>query len=248
MRIKNVYVLVSILILTVSSINCQSAGEIPKSQQSPDSTIAPSFDAPAPDKSQFDRVDSILDFLFNEEVIKEQHGIIRIYDDTGGIWHEIHYYEDKHTDASVVGGKFRPFRFRPSDFFLTFRCTRVSKDWYEVIVNEEAIPKSLKYIRTDDQLFRYLTLEQYVLGFKSVFFNADENPIRKTPNGKKYSVHFTAAVQYTPVEIQGEWLRIEFGSRRHGADGNASDKGKHETFGWIRWKQNDKILVSEFYP
>lgn len=240
-----------ITILFVFSTNCQNTGTIKNISvsRSPANMKPDQSQVPPPNRSQFADVDAVVAFNYDEEFLEKQKGIIRIYDENGNIWHEIDCKQEQHTEASIIGGKFRPFIFRPSDFFLTLRSTRVSKDWYEVIVNEEVSPKTKKYIRTNDKLLKFLTSEAYILNFSSVVFDDEENPILNSPAGNKMGVEYSYDTRFVPVEVKGEWLRMRWQPRESIENINRNIASDTTTSGWIRWRRDDKtFLIREFYP
>lgn len=204
-----------------------------------------------PNKSVFTPTDAIVVFQWDEEVIKQTKGLIHFYDETGTVWHVVNYFDDSMDAMSEPGGKFRPFHFRVGNFQLEMQCTGKSDKWYEVIVEEEVVPKVKKYIRADDPLFKLQSWKDYVLSFYNVTFDQKVNPILQSPNGKPRNVEILSDEiwRVIPVKVQGEWIMIRWG-KKQSENGNTS-KMKPRTrtnVGWIRWRKGEELLVADFYP
>lgn len=161
---------------------------------------------------------------------------IRFYNEDGSLWYKFtFYYED-------IGGKFeenenfRAFAFHRDYFLLALKCVGEDKSRYEVIVNEETGLK--KFVKKDDPTLKFQTWEDHITKAFAVDFNRDENPLRETLEGKIKAVELPKEVTFHPVKIEGEWLKVSWDVSKHGDNADS---------GWVKWKENQKILVELFY-
>jgi len=162
---------------------------------------------------------------------------IRFYNEDGTLWYEFTFY------YATAGGKFEsnedflPFAFHPDYFSLALKCTGEDKNRYEVIVNEETELK--KFVRKDDPTLKFETWDEHVTKAFAVDFNQAENPLRESPDGKAKNVDLPKELTFHPVEVKGEWLKVRW-------DGLQQPK-KDAGLGWVKWRDNDHILVELFY-
>lgn len=161
---------------------------------------------------------------------------IRFYNEDGSLWYKFtFYYEDK-GGSFERNENFRAFAFHPDYFVLALKCVGEDKSRYEVIVNEETGLK--KFVKKDDPTLKFQTWEDHITKAFAVDFNQDENPLRETPEGKIKVVELPKEVTFHPVKIEGEWLKVSWDVAKHGDNAG---------FGWIKWKENQEILVELFY-
>jgi len=221
------------------------------SKSSGDATplIRNSHDERAPKQSEFVPTTGLLLFKERDQILKSEGGLIRIYDEDGEVWLTINYYDDKYTAISEPNGLFRPFEFQVGDFALKLRCLEKSENWYKVVVQEESVPKAIGYVKVSDPLFEFQTWEAFVLGIYNLTFDQKENPVYERPHHEGKMIEFIRRddLRIVPVELNGEWLRIQWpvGSQ---AAGRVRSKGKEVTTGWIRWKRHEQVLVGELNP
>lgn len=162
---------------------------------------------------------------------------IKIYNEDGSLW-----YEFKITDDEVAQKAFeqnedlRPFRFDLDDFFFYFNRIGENDRYYQVIVNEDTGLK--KFVRKDDPKFKAETWQQYILNCNSVGFDPQQNPLRETPDGQFVSGEVSEKLIFSPKEIKGDWLKVSWT--------NSDDPKEKPKFGWIRWRQDKKIVVDFF--
>lgn len=231
---------VVIIVIWLLSIGCATAvtRDSNPAPMQPEVGNTPTKRSP-PDLESFEDVDGVLVFREFSEEIKANEGLIKLYGNDGYVWKTIDYYEDYQMPAEYKD--FKPLSFRQSDFDLKFRCTGISRSWFQVIVSED--PQITKYVATGDRLFKYLPWRDFILGFVSVQYESDDNPLRENPAGKPLS-NVPKNVRFVPIEVRGEWLNV----RANGLHSIASKNDRSGLSGWIRWREGNKILVSEFYP
>jgi hypothetical protein len=163
---------------------------------------------------------------------------IHIYNQDGSLWYQFtFYYNDSGRKFEYANENFKPFAFHLDYFVLALRCLDEDGNHYEVIVDEETGLK--KFVRKDDETLKFETWEQHILKTFAVDFDREKNPLRETPGGKIKKVDLPKEVTFHPVEISGEWLKVRW---------DISKKKKNNTeFGWIKWKENNNLLVELFY-
>lgn len=163
---------------------------------------------------------------------------VRIYNEDGSLWHEFtYYYDDSDGKFEYENENFEPFAFHPDYFKLALKCVGEDKSRYEVIVNEETGLR--KFVKKDDLILKFETWEDHVKGVFAVSFNWEENPLREAPEGKIKVNRLSKGVTFHPVKIEGDWLKVRW---------DEANKAKNDVgYGWVKWKENNKILVELFY-
>ena len=172
-------------------------------------------------------------------VLSDRYGkndFIRFYNDDGSLWYEFTYY------YAVGGGKFEanddflPFAFHPDYFSLALKCTGEDSNRYQVIVNEETGLK--KFVKKDDAALRFQSWEDHIKGAFAVKFDHVENPLRESPEGKVKNADLPEDATFHPVQVNGDWLKVRWDS---------SKKSGSAQVGWIKWKENEKLLIELYY-
>lgn len=174
-------------------------------------------------------------------VLSDRYGkndFIRIYNEDGSLWYEFSFYYEQIGDRTFPENEnFRAFAFHRDYFLLGLKCVGEDKGRYEVIVNEETGLK--KFVAKGDPTLKFETWEAHITGAFAVSFNREENPLRDGPKGKVKNADLPEDVTFHPVQINGEWLRVSWDSSKQA--------GKNDKSGWVKWKENNKILVELFY-
>lgn len=195
-------------------------------------------DAPPQDTAQIDK--SVIKNTKGLIVLSGRYGkrdYIRFYNEDGTLWYEFTFY------YATAGGKFEsnedflPFAFHPDYFSLALKCVAEDKSRYEVIVNEETGLK--KFVKKDDAALKFQSWDDHIKGAFAVKFNQAENPLRESPAGKVKNADLREDVTFHPVQVNGEWLKVRWG----GSQQPKKDTGS----GWVKWRDNDQILVELFY-
>ncbi len=164
----------------------------------------------------------------------EKDSRIRIYNQDGSIWYE---YTNSGEDSSRLkfDENLLPFRKDADELLLIFDSVSEDDLYYQVVVNEKTGLK--KFIRKDDPLFKFGNWEDFTLNCFAVSFDSEKNPMRREINGEIIKDGFQDEFLH-PEEIRGEWLKVKW----HPDD----DREKPATFGWIRWKEDKKIVINFF--
>ena len=111
---------------------------------------------------------------------------------------------------------------------------------FKVIVNEDTGLK--KHVKKADKNLEFETWEKHILKTFAIEFKEKENPLRETPNGKLKKVEFSKIEFFRAVEIKDEWLKVKWD-----IEPNPNNDSKKTNFGWIKWKEDGKLLIEWFY-
>jgi hypothetical protein len=192
-----------------------------------------------PDKqSQKTDVENSLGVVSLNEKGYGKDKFIHIYNQDGGIWYRFtYYYDGSDGKFEYANENFNPFAFHPDYFVLALKCVGEDENRYEVIVNEETGLK--KFVRKDDATLKFETWEKHILKTFAVDFDREQNPLRETPEGQVKDFVLPKEATFHPVEVNGEWLKIRWDSSKKAV--------KNDKFGWVKWKENNKILIELFY-
>lgn len=174
-------------------------------------------------------------------VLSDHYGkddFVRLYNADGSLWYEFtYYYDDSDGKFEYANKDFEPFAFHQDYFVLALKCVGADAERYEVVVDEEIGLK--KFVKKDDPNFKLETWEEHILKVFAIDFNKQSNPLREKPNGKIKLIDVLEDATFKPVEMKGDWLKV----RWNGSEDNANKA----QFGWVKWKENDVILIELFY-
>lgn len=166
---------------------------------------------------------------------------VRFYNQDETLWYEFTYfYDDSDGKFEYTNDKFRPFAFHPDYFLLVLKCTEANDKFFEVIVNEETGLK--KYVRANDPVFKFETWPELILSTSAVNFERKLNPVLEAPTGQIQKGLFPKDITFRPIEIRGDWLKIEWQTEQRPQSRN----NKHAT-GWVRWKEDGRLLIELYF-
>jgi len=158
---------------------------------------------------------------------------ISLYNLDGTKWYEFNIYSGIN-DSFKVQKSFRPYNYDMDYFNIAFLCIEKNKNKFTVVINDEK--KIFKDIIINDSVLVFKTWDQYVLSHSSIGFESNKNKIRVEPNDKAQIIEFLGNFKCKPLEIKNEWLKISW-----------KPEGKIEDeFGWIKWKEENKLIVYFF--
>lgn len=172
-------------------------------------------------------------------VLSDRYGkndFVRIYNEDGSLWYKFTFYYEDSGGQFEENENFRAFAFHRDYFLLALKCVGEDKNHYEVIVNEENGLK--KFVKKGDLTLKFETWEEHILKLFAVGFDREKNPLRETPEGQAKIVELPNKVTFHPVKIEGEWLKVSWDVAKHGDNAGS---------GWVKWKENQKILVELFH-
>lgn len=218
--------------------------------EAPESTQAGASDPPA--KSRFDTAEGVAVFVADEATLANAGHKIVIYGADGTVLKQIDARDDSLESLEGEAGDFFPLMFSNGasrDFAIEIRITGRSDDWLRVVVHETREPRTVGYLKTADQMFRQLTWEQYVLSFFNLRFDPERNPVLQMPDGSPSDPKLPEEPVIKPAEVSGDWVKIRW--RTHEPDEPTAEeiaKQFPDNVGWIRWRKDGEILITEFYP
>jgi hypothetical protein len=166
---------------------------------------------------------------------------IQIFNDNGSLWYEFSFYSadgDRKFDQAKVD--FRPFAFHPDYFILALKCVGKDASRFKIVVNETT--GLTKFIRKNDHALKFQTWREHILDLFAVGFDPSKNPLRIAPTGRAKAVRLPQDGTFHPLQMNGKWLKI-----RWNASGERKDKGKKIGYGWVKWKENHRLLIEFFY-
>ncbi len=125
------------------------------------------------------------------------------------------------------------------NYTILFDCLRKYNGFYEVVIDEAA--KTTAWI-DDTSFVNFLSWEDFL---KSVLClqqkDVDANPIRTEPSVQSEIVMKNEGCLEL-VQLQGDWAMVKLSD----LDYDLGQKDLQEVNGWIRWKNNDMILIEYF--
>lgn len=192
-----------------------------------------------PEDAEFDYYDlkQSLGLVSIKEIRFGKNQVMRLYNQDGTLWFALSL-DDEETARETIERKedFHPFRADHDDWSFVFNCVRQDRRYYHVVVNEDTGSK--KFIRKDESHFKLGTWEQYILDCFAVDFKAADNPLREEPNGRPILVAISKGSTFHPDKIDGDWLKVRWSAGDDGTRG--------PNFGWIKWKENNRIVIFFF--
>lgn len=163
----------------------------------------------------------------------------RLYNDNGSLWFEFSLY-DSELNYEEIRSKLQPFALNPDYFVLALKCVAIEQDRWKVIVDEAS--GLTKYVRKDDAAFRFQSWGEYSRDAGCFVFNHENNGVRVNPDGDEIAVPQGADYFHAHgVAVSSEWIKIKWDEQ------NSADATMPAGAGWVRWRQNDRILT-EFGP
>lgn len=162
--------------------------------------------------------------------ISEQE-TLRIFDADGLLWYELSFFAESplyfRKNENV---NFKPYHFlkiERSDVLL--RTKAVSKNWYEVVINEET--QETKYVLKNDPIVDYVKFEKFILSSVKITFDKEKNPLRDADGDRIKSVEVSDGDVFFPVFIDGDLLQV----KRQVSQGLVR--------GWVKWRTGRNILI-----
>jgi hypothetical protein len=166
---------------------------------------------------------------------------IQIFNDDGSLWYEFSFYDaDPDRQVGQANADFQPFAFHPDYFVLALKCVGKDATRFKVVVNETT--GLAKFIRRSDQALKFQTWREHILDLFAVGFDPSKNPLRIAPTERAKAIRLRADVIYHPLQMNGRWLKVSWS-----ISGEQNDKGKKISYGWVKWKENNRLLLDLFY-
>ncbi len=130
---------------------------------------------------------------------------------------------------------FRPYAINiPEDIFV-IEVLAEDENVYKVAIGEG----QEKYIKKIDSSLKYYSFEEFILEYDyfSIKYDHLKNPIYKSlsENDSIISEKQVYGFEIRGIEIKDDWLKVSIRDVE-------SYNGEEKT-GWLRWKQNEKLLI-----
>ncbi len=180
----------------------------------------------------YDLRNSIGQLKTTDDAVKA--GKVDIYQKDGSFWYSYKFIEDN-GEKPEKNEYFKPFRYS-GDGYIVFNLVGESKDFYEVVSNEETGDK--KFVKKNSPLFERQKWEKYILDCYAIEFDSDSNPLHSSPKGGNVVELSSAPTLFFPVEISGDWLKVKWN--------DGGDKSKDENRGWVKWRGNGQMIIRLF--
>lgn len=161
-------------------------------------------------------------------------GEVHIYNADGSLWYTYRFTDDSDHNLAE-NADFKPYIYS-REGYLELYLIGEKGDMYEVIVNNATGEK--KFIKKDDPSFKKQSWEEHVLSMFAVDFDQKTNPLRSSPENGQIIKQSGDRVNYHPKEIKGNWLKVEWFEN--------DDRNKPSHTGWIKWRDNDHIILTLF--
>lgn len=115
---------------------------------------------------------------------------------------------------------------------LALRCLSKDESVFKVLSEDG----NVGYIPINEQKVKFQTWEEHVLNsLFAVTFNEKNNSLHEDPSEGSKIIYYDKDEFYHPYQIKGEWLQVKWGS-----EGSWN-------YGWIRWRDKEKLLIGMFY-
>jgi len=131
----------------------------------------------------------------------------------------------------------RLFGDNPDYFRLIFDCTKSTDKYYQVVVDQKT--NEFGFIKKADSLFKFETVIEYVSEWTTLGLDFDrtQNPLRQKPSDNATIISNDDQKKYKiwradKIEMKGDWLKVKIRDNEQG---------------WIRWRQNDKIVIRLYF-
>ena len=140
--------------------------------------------------------------------------------------------EEKQAETEIKH-QINPLVFTLENLRLHFRVLEIKSDHYKVEITDEVF----KYIKINENwIFRkwgqYISETVAVIGFES-----EMTAIYSEPNENSKLLNETESInpQIFPIDSESDWLQIKYTC------------GKAEYKGWIKWRDENQMLIELFY-
>ena len=123
------------------------------------------------------------------------------------------------------------FAYNADYYVFVLQCSRITEQYYEVIVNE--LKQEKKYIARNNPYVEYQPWKQHLLELFAVDFDPENNPLRVAASGNAETVIVDDDATLQPVKVRGDYLQVQ-------------DEELGIT-GWVRWRVGDRLVIETFY-
>lgn len=126
-------------------------------------------------------------------------------------------------------------------FAFTFRCLTKTDEWFEIMVNNET--KSTYWIKKTDSI-KFKNWEEYLKDMFGVE-RLSEFPqqIRTEPTDNSPEIQYQKKDCFVVTSMKGDWIEI---ATPDYCDENFTDSKQSIKSGWIKWRQEDQLVINYF--
>ncbi|MGX7688179.1 hypothetical protein ACWA1C_13530 [Flectobacillus roseus] len=147
--------------------------------------------------------------------------------------------------------------YKPDYGIMHFICVAQTAKAYKVLVNNS----QLKYLPKINS-YEFKTWDQYILesfGIRRLTSYTDEPTpkllLRQDPNDNAKTLTIPNELEmFCPIEVKGDWVKVKYDCF-YNEDNNPHegmpcqtyiDKCKNPLTGWLKWRQDNKLLIDIF--
>ncbi|HPQ09152.1 MAG TPA: hypothetical protein PK995_07985 [Bacteroidia bacterium] len=178
-----------------------------------------------------DTIENTIGILKLNENYKNE--MITFFNLDNSVWYRFKYCYGCDIEINDLEKKFIPYAYHIDYFIMILRVVKMDSGSFYVIVNEEQ--RLIKKINKNNY-FTFRNWKEHILNdVSSIDFDVNKNPVMEKPEENSKRVENVDGEFYFPVEIKGEWLKINW------------IKGKKEYYGWIKWKNKNTLLIELYY-
>lgn len=157
---------------------------------------------------------------------------VLLQNEDGSTWYKFtFFYDDTDGKFEYKNNDFFPFAFNPDHFLLCMKVVEIGNR-FKVIVNDEK--NIYKYVERD-KFWNFQLWEEFILSVFAVEYKSRTYDIHAKPTGDSEvwkRVDSQSAFIFTPIQIQDEWLKVEW-----------EEPSGARLDGWIRWRTDEKLLI-----
>lgn len=116
---------------------------------------------------------------------------------------------------------------------IAFKCIAKDEDQYSILYKDE-----IKYLSAQDLNLKFNTWQEHLSNnIFSIDFDFKTNPLRDGKNGNSISVVKNNNHRISIIAVDGNWLEIKY----------EDFENEKSIKGWIKWRNENCLLVKMFY-
>lgn len=164
----------------------------------------------------------------NENIEFTDGFTFKVYNTDSTLWKNLRFSPTLINEPNI-----NPNIFDYDNYIMVFKCVGKKGSFYRILIDEKKQIEKLISVQEKNLIFQ--TWPQHILSVFSVDFDYKKNPLRNENNIRSRLIRFNKEELYRPLKIIGDWLQVGWGD-----DENLKK-------GWIKWIDNDTLLVHLFY-
>lgn len=164
----------------------------------------------------------------------EDHELVKVLNSDSSLFTEIKRINDQEPFSDKLNEE-NIQAYYPDYFIIHFKSNIISDSLYSVSIGNE-----IKFI-TKNRYTEFLPWPDYIMKY---YLTTDKNnPLRQTPSDEGEIIKDVdyAELSFVGIEISGDWVKVKCDKECEGCGrGNVVS-------GWIRWRENGKLIVTQYY-